>query len=54
MTAFGTTRTFRHIVLVGDGAERGWQREHHMEIRHRQQVGLARRHFGQCRLRQEL
>ncbi len=31
------------LVLVGDGAERGRQREHHMEVRHRQQLGLARR-----------
>jgi hypothetical protein len=39
------------------------QREHDMEVRHRQQIGFARAsqsfaaapwHFGQCRLRQEL
>ena len=30
------------LVLVGDGAEGGRQREHHMEARHRQQFGFAR------------
>jgi hypothetical protein len=30
------------LILVGDGTERGRQREHHMEIRHRQQFGFAR------------
>ena len=34
------------LVLVGDGAERGRQREHHMEVRHRQQFSLARRQPG--------
>ena len=34
------------LVLVGDGAERGRQREHHMEVRHRQEFGFARRHPG--------
>ena len=51
------------LVLVGDGADRCRQREHDMEVGHRQQLGLARRqpglsaghwHFGQWRLRQEL
>ena len=31
----------RGLVLVGDGGDGGRQREHHMEIRHREQVGLA-------------
>ena len=30
------------LVLVGDGADRGRQREHHVEVGHRQQLGLAR------------
>ena len=30
------------LVLVGDGAEGGRQREHHVEVRHRQQFGFAR------------
>src|SRR5262249_61777467 len=32
------------LVLVGDRSERGWQREHHMEVRHWQEFSLARRH----------
>jgi hypothetical protein len=31
------------LVLVGDRADRGGQRENHVKIRHRQQLGLARR-----------
>ena len=31
------------LVLVGDRADCGWQREHHVEVRHRQQFGFARR-----------
>ena len=31
----------RGLVLVGDVGDGGRQREHHMEIRHRKQVGLA-------------
>ena len=30
------------LVLVGDGADRGRQREHHVEVGNRQQLGLAR------------
>ena len=30
------------LVLVGDIRDGGRQREHHMEVRHRQQIGLAR------------
>src|SRR5262245_32472462 len=30
------------LVLVGDRADCGWQREHHVEVRHWQQLGLAR------------
>jgi hypothetical protein len=32
----------RGLVLVGDVGDLGRQREHHMEVPHRQQVGLAR------------
>ena len=31
------------LVLVGDRADCGRQREHHVEVRHRQQFGFARR-----------
>src|SRR6516162_1540384 len=31
------------LVLVGDWGDRGWQREDHVEISDRQQIGLARR-----------
>ena len=31
------------LVLVGDGGDLGGQREDHVEVRHRQQVGLAGR-----------
>jgi hypothetical protein len=31
----------QRLVLVGDGGNLGWQREHDMEIRHRQQIDLA-------------
>ena len=30
------------LVLIGDVRDGGRQREHHMEVRHRQQIGLAR------------
>jgi len=30
------------LVLVGDRADCGWQREHHVEVRHWQQLDLAR------------
>lgn len=30
------------LVLVGDGADRGWQREHHMEVGDWQQLRGAR------------
>ena len=52
------------LVLIGDIGDRGRQREHHVEVGHREQVSLAlwraipgRRapwHLGQWRLRQEL
>ena len=52
------------LVVVGDVGDRRRQREHDVDSRHRQQVGLARGeplacaaapwHFGQCRLRQLL
>ena len=52
------------LVLVGDVGDGCRQREHHVEVGHRQQLGLALGepflraaapwHFGQCRLRQEL
>ena len=32
------------LVLVGDVGDRRWQREHHMEVRHREEFGLA---FGE-------
>ena len=32
----------RGLVLVGDGGDGGRQREHHVEVRHRKQIGLAR------------
>src|SRR5215831_18518518 len=32
------------LVLVGDGSERGRQREHHMEVGHWQEFSLACRH----------
>src|ERR1700730_7823700 len=32
----------RGLVLIGDIRNGGRQREHHMEVRHRQQIGLAR------------
>jgi hypothetical protein len=53
----------RRLVLQGNRSDRRRHREHHMEIRDRQQLGLAIGeplaraspwHFGQCRLRQEL
>jgi hypothetical protein len=34
------------FVLVGDRADRGWKREHEVEIRHRQKVGFAGRKPG--------
>ena len=51
------------LVLVGDVGDGRRQREHHVVVRHRQQLGLALSqplraaapwHFGQCRLRQLL
>ena len=52
------------LVLVGDVGDRRRQREDHVVVLHRQQIGLARLepalarhwlwHFGQCRLRHEL
>jgi hypothetical protein len=30
------------LVLVSDVADRAWEREHHMIVRHRQQLGFAR------------
>ncbi len=32
----------RGLVLIGDVGDGRRQREHHMEVRHRQQIGLAR------------
>jgi len=32
----------RGLVLIGDIRDGGRQREHHMKLRHRQQIGLAR------------
>jgi hypothetical protein len=29
------------LVLVGDVGDRAWQREHHVEVRHGQQLGFA-------------
>ena len=52
------------LVLIGDIGDPSGQREYHVIVRHRQQLGLALGqpspgaatpwHFGQCRLRQEL
>ena len=53
----------QRLVLVRDRAELGRQREHHVEVGDRQQLGLAGCqpalaadpwHFGQWRFRQEL
>ena len=38
------------LVLIGDPAKRRRQSEHQVEIRHRQELGFARRKPSRCRL----